>query len=82
MPDGTVFPAGDDRDPHGPGHRTGEAYSPPYLFAGARPSISWAPATVRYNAPFRVAGTAEGGIDRVVLVRPASVTRATTWTSA
>ncbi len=76
LPDSTVFSAGDDRDTHGPGHRTGEVWSPPYLFAGARPSLTWAPGAVRYGAPFHVTASAEGGVASVVLMHPASVTHA------
>ena len=76
LPDSTVFSAGDDRDTHGPGHRTGEVWSPPYLFAGARPAVTWAPAAVRYGAPFHITATAEGAVAGVVLMRPASVTHA------
>ena len=63
LPDGTVVSAGDDRDiappPDTAGHiplanRTAQIYSPPYLFAGAGPTITSAPAWVGYDAPFRV----------------------------
>ncbi len=81
LPDGRVASAGDDRD-IAPEHislggRTAQLWSPPYLFDGPRPQITWAPQAVRYDAPFRVtvAGAASD-ITRVALVRPGAVTHA------
>lgn len=65
-----------------PGHialasRTAQVYSPPYLFGGPRPAVTFSPKEVRYNAPFRVAiaGT-PAAITRAVLMRPGAVTHA------
>ena len=44
LPDGRVLSAGQDS---GSLARYGEIFSPPYLFRGARPTISSSPATVR-----------------------------------
>jgi hypothetical protein len=77
LPDGRVLSAGDDRASHNPEPmRRGEIYSPPYLSAGARPSIDAAPTAVRYGVPF---GVALGGpaADHAVLMRPSSVTHST-----
>jgi hypothetical protein len=85
LPDGTVVSAGDDRDiapPDTAGHipfanRTAQIYSPPYLFAGPRPTIASAPAAVKYDAPFTVTvGGDVSAITRAVLVRPGAVTHA------
>ena len=89
LPDGSVVSAGDDRDiapPDTAGHipfanRTAQIYSPPYLFAGPRPTIASAPASVRYDAPFTVAvGGDVSAITRAVLVRPGAVTHANNMT--
>jgi hypothetical protein len=84
-----VVSAGDDRDiapPDTAGHipfanRTAQVYSPPYLFAGPRPAIASAPASIRYDAPFTVAvGGDVSAITRAVLVRPGAVTHANNMT--
>ncbi len=81
LPDGRVATAGDDRD-IAPEHisvngRTAQLWSPPYLFDGPRPQVTFAPGAVRYDAPFRVAvGGAPTGVTRAVLIRPAAVTHA------
>jgi hypothetical protein len=81
LPDGRVVSAGDDRD-IAPEHitvanRTAQLYSPPYLFAGARPVISSSPASVDYDAPFLVGVDGDvSAITRAVLVRPGAVTHA------
>ena len=89
LPDGTVVSAGDDRDtapPDTAGHiplanRTAQIYSPPYLFAGARPTITSAPASVGYDAPFKVGVAGDvSAITRAVLVRPGAVTHANNMT--
>ncbi len=81
LPDGRVASAGDDRD-IAPEHislagRTAQIWSPPYLFDGPRPEVTFAPGAVGYDAPFRIAvdGT-PSDITRVMLVRPAAVTHA------
>lgn len=79
LPDGRVVSAGDDRDID-PEHitvakRTAQIYSPPYLFAGARPTISSVPVNVDYDTPFPVGvGGDPADISRAVLVRPGAVT--------
>ena len=54
-----------------------EVYSPPYLFRGPRPKISSAPAAVKYEEEFLVESPDSCRIDRVVFVRPTSVTHHT-----
>jgi hypothetical protein len=83
LPDGRVATAGDDRDTASaisPDHiafanRTAQTWSPPYLFAGPRPVVTFAPGAVRYGATFRVGVQGDPGrIARASLVRPTAVT--------
>ena len=71
LPDGRVLSAGHDKGSYG---TTVEIYSPPYLFKGARPTISSAPSSLGYGAGFSVGTPNAAGIDTVALVRPGSVT--------
>ncbi len=79
LPDGRVASAGDDRD-IAPEHisateRTAQLWSPPYLFNGARPEVTFAPEAARYDVSFRVAVSgAAATVTRAVLVRPGAVT--------
>jgi hypothetical protein len=82
MPDGTVLhgASGDANIPSTttpyPPRRSHEIFQPPYLFKGARPAISSAPATVGYNQSFEVSTPASGQITHVRLIRLGSVTHA------
>ncbi|HEX5618392.1 MAG TPA: galactose oxidase-like domain-containing protein [Solirubrobacteraceae bacterium] len=81
LPDGRVVSAGDDYDgPGGPGtglnSDTLEIYSPPYLFKGARPTVTSAPQSLRWNTRFGV-GTPNTDITRAVLMAPSATTHAT-----
>src|SRR4030095_4838703 len=70
LPDGRVLTTG------GNGYPDTEVYSPPYLFKGARPTITTAPATVTYGQSFFV-GTPDGAsVASVSLIRLGSVTHA------
>jgi hypothetical protein len=71
LPDGRVLSAGQTR---GTQQTTAEIYSPPYLFAGPRPTITQAPQVVGYGASFGVGTPDAATVDDVVLIRPASVT--------
>jgi len=71
LPDGRVLSAGES---HGSLQKTGEIFSPPYLFAGARPTITSAPASVGYNQQFTVTTPDFASIGRVALVKAGSVT--------
>jgi hypothetical protein len=69
LPDGRVLSAG--------GELTGasaEVYSPPYLFKGARPSITSAPTSVKYAQVFTVATPDAASITQVTWIRLGSVT--------
>ncbi len=90
LPDGRVASAGDDRDiapqpatatavaGHIPvANRTAQIWTPPYLFAGDRPVVTFAPQKVGYDATFRVAVQgAPSAIRTAYLMRPSAVTHA------
>jgi hypothetical protein len=82
LPDGTVLhgASGDANVPGTstpyPARRSHEIFSPPYLFRGARPTVTDAPATVGYGQNFTVATPAAGQITRVRWIRLGSVTHA------
>jgi hypothetical protein len=76
LPDGRVYVAGGGSDPGVTDQKSAQIFSPPYLFKGARPTISSAPATGKYGASAFV-GTPDGAsIARVSLIRTGSVTHA------
>ena len=54
LPDGRVISAGDDVQRRHRPDDTAEIYEPPYLFKGARPTISSAPPTERVGDSFDV----------------------------
>jgi hypothetical protein len=68
LPDGSVLTAGGDDTP------TAQIFSPPYLFKGARPSISSAPSSAGYGGTFFVGTPAPNSITNVNLVRLGSAT--------
>jgi hypothetical protein len=67
LPDGRVLSAGL------PGGASAEIYSPPYLFHGARPTITSAPPSVGYGQPFFVGTPDAANISRVTLLALSSV---------
>ncbi|HEY3065602.1 MAG TPA: galactose oxidase-like domain-containing protein, partial [Methylomirabilota bacterium] len=69
LPDGRVLSMG------GNGYPDTEIFSPPYLFKGARPSITSAPTSIGYGQSFFVA-TPDTGIAKVSMIRVTSVTHA------
>jgi hypothetical protein len=71
LPDGRVMSAGQD---DGPFAQTAEFFSPPYLFKGARPVITDAPATVTRGTSFTITTPDAASIGRVTLIRPGSTT--------
>ena len=71
LPDGRVLSAGES---HGTLAQTGEIFSPPYLFKGARPTISSAPGTLGYGQAFTISTPNAASISRVALVKAGSVT--------
>jgi hypothetical protein len=73
LPDGRVLTAGGENL----GRKNAEIYSPPYLFKGARPTITSVPATVGYGAGFSIGVTTDGSaITSVALIDLAAVTHA------
>ena len=65
LPDARVLTAGGSK-------KNGEIYSPPYLFNGARPRITSAPAQVNYGQTFFVATPDGASINRVTWVNLSS----------
>jgi galactose oxidase len=76
MPDGRVLVAGGSEAGGTPNQMNAEFFSPPYLFRGARPTISSAPATIRYGQTFRILTANASSIAKVSLIRLATVTHA------
>jgi hypothetical protein len=70
LPDGRVLTTGGDNQ------LNAEIYSPPYLFKGARPTISSAPASVGYGQTFFVQTANAASIAKVTWIRLPSVTHA------
>jgi galactose oxidase len=74
LPDGRVLHGGSGEASKVPSERNAELFSPPYLFKGARPTISSAPTLVRYSTTFSVATPQAASISKVSLIRLGSVT--------
>ena len=70
LPDGRIFSAG------GNGYTQVEIYEPPYLFKGARPTITLAPASVSHGQTFFVETPQAADIAAVTWIRLPSVTHA------
>lgn len=54
-----------------------EIYSPPYLFAGARPTITTMPPLVHHGQTFVIESPDAASISKVVLIRPMAITHQT-----
>jgi chitodextrinase len=78
LPDGRVLMAGGGQLPNsGATNQTNaEIYSPPYLFKGARPTITSAPTTFQYGTNFTITTPNAASIAKVALIRTPSVTHA------
>jgi chitodextrinase len=79
MPDGRVLVAGGGRSENTPAKTdqpTAAFYSPAYLFKGARPVISSAPASIQYLSNFALATPDAARIASAVLIRLGTVTHA------
>ncbi|WP_295625105.1 Ig-like domain-containing protein [uncultured Nitrosomonas sp.] len=70
LPDGRIFSTGGDFQPEI------EIYSPPYLFKGARPTITSAPSSITYGDSFSVDTPDAATISKVTMLKIASVTHA------
>ncbi len=73
LPDGTVFSAGDTGA--GGGGIADEIFSPPYLFQGARPTVTAAPSQADHGASFTI--TTPDVNSRAVLMSPGAATHTT-----
>jgi hypothetical protein len=71
LPDGRVVSAGSD---FGPQRTTIEYYSPPYLFKGPRPTVTFAPSSLRYGQTFTIATPDAASISKVALIKLGSTT--------
>jgi hypothetical protein len=71
LPDARVLSAGQD---NGPLATYGEVFSPPYLFKGARPTISAAPSAIGYGEQFTVSTPDSAGITSVTVIKAGSPT--------
>ncbi|WP_208711209.1 galactose oxidase-like domain-containing protein [Sinomonas sp. R1AF57] len=76
LPDGRVFVSGGGGDTGVADQKSYQIYSPPYLFKGARPSITSAPSTVQYGATVSIGTPDAARIQSVSLIRTGSVTHA------
>jgi hypothetical protein len=76
LPDGRVLESGAGDASQATDQKNAELYSPPYLFAGARPGITQAPGTARYGTTFRVTTPDAAAIAKISLIRLGSVTHA------
>ena len=75
LPDGRVLVSGMGADfGNVPDEKSAEFYSPPYLFKGARPTITQAPAEIQHNATFFVGTPDATSIAKVALIRTGAVT--------
>src|SRR5438105_4618780 len=76
LPDARVLTAGSGDDGPAVNQLQAENFSPPYLFKGARPTITSAPDLIQYGAPFTVQTADASSIASVSLIRPGAVTHA------
>jgi hypothetical protein len=78
IPDGRVMRGGKDgqfqRDPYKYFEHRLELCSPPYLFAGTRPQIAFAPSAGAYGSDITIDSPTAGDIARVAVIRLGAVT--------
>ena len=76
LPDGRVLSAGGGRFGGGSvdDKPNAEIYSPPYLFKGARPTITSAPSLISYNSSIAITTPDAAGIGSVSLLQLGTVT--------
>jgi hypothetical protein len=79
LPDGRVLSAGSD-DFAAPNYsKYVEIFSPAYLSAGARPTITSSPTSAKYGAQFTISTPDASTIKTVALIRPGASTHAQNW---
>jgi hypothetical protein len=71
LPDGRVLSAGQD---FGPLATYGEVFSPPYLFRGARPTITAAPASIGFKQTLTISTPDASAIKIVTVIRANAMT--------
>lgn len=77
LPDGRVLVSGMGADfGNVPNETSGEFFSPPYLFKGARPAVTQSPGKILYGSNFFIATPNAASISKVVLIRTGAVTHA------
>ena len=79
LPDGRVLSVGGGRPKAvngGADQYNAEIYSPPYLFKGARPEITSAPAVVNNGVAFTIQTPSSASVARVTMVKLSSTTHA------
>jgi hypothetical protein len=75
LPDGRVLESGMGADfGNVPDEMSAEFYSPPYLFKGARPTITQSPAQAQYGTSFFIATPDAATIQSAVLIRTGAAT--------
>lgn len=74
MPDGTVLSAGGGRVAPAIDYLSAQIYYPPYIFQGARPSITNAPTTTTYGANMTIQTPDASSIAQVSFISLGSVT--------
>jgi hypothetical protein len=74
LPDGRVFVSGGGQDAGVPDELTAEYFSPPYLFKGARPTITASPSIAQYGSQFFVGTPDAANIASVSLIKAGAVT--------
>lgn len=75
LPDARVVVSGMGNDfGNVPNETNAEIFSPPYLFKGARPTVSQAPAQIHYGANFSITTPDFANISSVVLIRTGATT--------
>ena len=74
LPDGRVLLAGGGAFGNATNEKSGEIYSPPYLFKGPRPTITGGPNAIQYGQQFTLNTPDAARINKVSLVRMGSVT--------
>jgi galactose oxidase-like protein len=76
LPDGRVLHGGSGDGAGAPNQRNAEIFSPPYLFRGARPTITGGPTDVAYGSTFHLDTPDPASITHVSLIRLGAVTHA------